>query len=98
MAILTSKCFALIGTILILTAPTFATLPEDVTTWSVEQVVEWAATSATNIKDPQEFQKYVQQHSITGNILLLVDETDLDHEFNIKSSLIKFINLEKRIM
>ena len=63
-----------------------AELPGDSTTWTVDHVVEWAGTIKST-GDTEKFQSKLREHGITGNVLMLVDSTDLENEFQIASSI-----------
>ena len=73
-------CLLVVG-IIIITATTHAALTGDATTWNSAQVNEWVDTlntaSATAIKAG------VTKHGITGNILLVLDDSDLHEELGV---------------
>lgn len=63
-----------------------AELPRDSTTWTVDHVVEWAGT-IKSVSDTEKFQSNLREHGISGKVLMLVDVTDLENEFQIASSI-----------
>lgn len=62
-----------------------AALPEDATTWTPTQVNEWVDT--LNTDSASIIKAGVTQHAITGNILMVLDDTDLEGELGVSSGI-----------
>jgi hypothetical protein len=60
-----------------------ASLPDDATTWTVVQVNEWVDT--LGVSSASTIKAGVTKHGITGNILLVLDDTDLQEELGVSS-------------
>lgn len=62
-----------------------AQLPSDATTWTIPQVQQWIGTLDT--ASEAILQERVHKHKITGNILMLVEDSDLEQELGVTSGL-----------
>lgn len=60
-----------------------ASLPDDATTWTVVQVNEWVDT--LGVSSASTIKAGVTKHGITGNILMVLDDTDLQEELGVSS-------------
>ena len=78
----TSLCLLFVGLIV---ATSNAELPVDATTWTSAQVNEWVDT--LNTPSALKIKAGVSKHGITGNILMVIDDTDLNEELGVASSI-----------
>ena len=62
-------------------------LSNNVTTWTTADVMEWASSEAAGFSDPSAARGVIEQHAVTGSVLLSVDPNDLKEEFGISSGL-----------
>ena len=60
-------------------------LPSDVRTWSKGDVFEWVSTAG--FSDIPKAQQAVVKNEVTGSVLLIVDDDDLQDEFGVDSGL-----------
>jgi len=60
-------------------------LSKDSTTWSVDDVVEWAAN--LEVSSSKNLTTALRKYGVTGSILMMVDMQDLEEDFEIKSSI-----------
>ena len=74
-------CF-LVG---ILLETVMAALPSDATTWTVGNVNEWVDTLDT--ASGSTIKAAVTKHTITGNILMVLDDSDLQEELGVSSGI-----------
>ena len=77
-------CFCL-TLVCVLVVSAAAALPEDATTWTTHQVSEWVDT--LHSADAVAMKRGVAKYHITGNILMMIDTSDLEFELGVSSSL-----------
>ena len=75
-------CLTLVCVVVVSAA---AALPEDATTWTTHQVSEWVDT--LHSADAVAMKRGVAKYHITGNILMMIDTSDLEFELGVSSSL-----------
>jgi hypothetical protein len=62
-----------------------ADLPDDATTWTIAQVNEWVDT--LELPNASTIKAGVTKYGVTGNILMVLDDTDLQEELGVSSSI-----------